>query len=525
MNGRVARLSGLAAVVCLVAALICAPWLAPSRACCGWLGIAGALMLVTRLPWRAGLVCTTAIFVLAISAAFHWAPHALAQSMQSGDGLGLAVFVPLLLWEAARASLPFWLAARLGLQAAAAWLPAALIAVAFESLLPTVFPWRFGYAQIAWPVTIQSVDLFGSEGSTIIEFAHAGTIVCLGTAIVEIARHRKLQPLVALGRSAAVWVAGANLIYGLAAMHYWREQLRLAPLLTVALVQVDSTYVGSADKLRELTRSVAGNVDLVCWPEASGGTYHLDLDRLSDPDLVFRLSREPLRGMRPWPQPSCPLLFGSCTFNSDEFEPSEVYQSAVLLDSHERVIGRYHKQILMPFGEYVPGKGWLPGIERLFPLPHTVLRGEEAAVLRAGDRLRIGPMICYEDMQPQLARSLARKSANLLCALINAASFENDLTLRQHRLLAQLRAVECRRYFLRTAATGETCVISPLGEIEASLPLRTPAVLTANVALLDTITWASRWGSVVPWLCGAAVAAYGMARRRSWRPSPQSSAV
>ncbi|HEX7380395.1 MAG TPA: apolipoprotein N-acyltransferase [Pirellulales bacterium] len=519
--GRFATHIGRLAAACLVAALCCAPWLAPSLVWCGWLGVAGALALAVSLPPRAGMAWMLALYGMAVTAAFHWAPSVLAQTMRAGYGWGAAVFVPLVLWEAARAALPFWLAARIvlgqplfngltrsqlrpdaQLPLTAAWWPAALAAVVLESVTPSVFPWRFGQMQIAWPLTIQAVDLFGAQWSTVMEFAHAGAVLCVATAFVDAVRSRRLAaPLRRLSRSGPVWLCAVNLLYGAAAMSYWSRQARLAPSRRVALVQVDPTYQSSAETMLRLTQSVAGKVDLVCWPESSGGNYRADLDRLSDSRRVFELSRNPQRGLRPWPRPTCPLLLGGQTFRGDNRHPSELYQSAILLDRQERIVGRYHKRLLMPFGEYVPGKGWIPGIGRLFPLREVIVRGREATVLTADGNARLGVMICYEDMHPEIARSLVANSANLLCSLINGASFGNPLTLRQHRLLAQLRAVEFRRYHLRASSTGETCVISPVGRVAARLPLQTAGILTAKVALLDARTLACWTGGVFPWVC------------------------
>ena len=84
----------------------------------------------------------------------------------------------------------------------------------------------------------------------------------------------------------------------------------------------------------------------------------------------------------------------------------------------------------------------------------------------------------------------------MLISMINGSAFESPYTLRQHRLLSQLRSIECRKYFLRCAATGETCVISPTGEIVDRLPLHCNGSLLASVALLEGETLFTR----LPWL-------------------------
>jgi apolipoprotein N-acyltransferase len=162
----------------------------------------------------------------------------------------------------------------------------------------------------------------------------------------------------------------------------------------------------------------------------------------------------------------------------------------------------------MPFGEFVPGEDWVPGMNYLFSMQDVVSSGGQATVLQTATGAKLGVMLCYEDMMPEAARSLAGRSANVLVSLINASAFTHPLTLAQHRMVAQLRAVECRRYFLRCSATGETCVISPLGTIEAALPVQTQGVLTARVALVDTPSGYCRLGDAFPIVCLVALAGY-----------------
>jgi apolipoprotein N-acyltransferase len=116
-------------------------------------------------------------------------------------------------------------------------------------------------------------------------------------------------------------------------------------------------------------------------------------------------------------------------------------------------------------------------------------------------------MMCYEDMIPDVAQTLVRDGAEVLVVLINGTAFENPIALRQHRQLACFRALENRRFFLRTASTGSTCVIDPLGRCVAELPVQTEAVLQADVAMLHGRTLFSRTGNLLGW---ASVAVGGL---------------
>jgi apolipoprotein N-acyltransferase len=80
--------------------------------------------------------------------------------------------------------------------------------------------------------------------------------------------------------------------------------------------------------------------------------------------------------------------------------------------------------------------------------------------------------------------------------------------------------VESRRCLLRCAATGETCVISPVGTILARLPLHTKEVLTADVPLLEGHTLYRMVGPAFPIACGLALALIMFQqKRRGPRPS------
>jgi apolipoprotein N-acyltransferase len=218
--------------------------------------------------------------------------------------------------------------------------------------------------------------------------------------------------------------------------------------------------------------------------------------------------------MRPIESPVCPLLFGGKIYSGHPDKPRELYQSAILIDSSHAILGCYHKRHLMPFGEYVPGEDWFPDVKRYFPMQDDLTEGRDPVVLPCGDGARLGVMLCYEDMIPKAARTLVAADANVLVSLINGAAFTEPLTLAQHRLLAQLRAVETRRSLLRCAATGQTCVVSPLGVVTAALPLQTRGVLEASVPLLEGHTLASRIGPAFPLACWLAVAALVFRSRR-----------
>jgi apolipoprotein N-acyltransferase len=501
-----------------IASLVAAPWLWQGLFACEWLGVALALACIPRLRGWAGEMMSLAAATAAIATAFHWSPKVLAYAMNTSDGIGYLIAAPIMLWDGIRLALPFWCAARLTRDPLAAWLPAGLVAVVAEWLLPSVFPWKLGYSQIAWTPFVQAADLFGPEVTTFTLFALSGVLVWyLHVArSVFVAGSLAVPVRLAAAPALALAVTGANALYGWASITAWERAAAVAPQVRLALVQANPEDAGGLDGLRALTLrtwSTSGHgLDLVCWPECSAGSYEDSLDSLTDPAEVLKRSREPQRGMRPLERYDCPLLCGGKVFSGYPERPTALHQSALLIDADQAIVGRYHKRHLMPFGEYVPGEDWFPDVKRYFPMQDDLTAGSEATVLDTASGARLGVMLCYEDMIPEAARSLVAKSATVLVSLINGAAFTEPLTLAQHRLLAQLRAVENRRAFVRCAATGETCVISPTGRLIARLPVHVQESLVASVPILESRTLYSRTGNVFPVAC--AVGLVVLVRRR-----------
>lgn len=521
------RASGLTAVaivsaIAVVSALNALPWVYDGFPMAQVLGMAAPLAVIHRLRGWRGEIVVMGSAVTSLAIAFHWAPSTIAAVLDGSEAVGLLFAIPILLWDAARVSLPFWVVARAGWQPRSSWLPVGLVMVASEGFFPAVFPWRLGYSQVDWPLMIQSADLLGSAALTLAVLAMAGLVVEMACLTRDVIRSR-FDPSTARpvrpspGGIAACVVVLLNLAYGAWALERYR--VVDGPTVRVVAVQVDPDDSDGLEALRKFSESETA--DLVIWPECSGGCYEASLDSLADAAEVHRLSRGERRGWRPAADehglPPCPLLFGAEVFEGRAERPTRVYRSSILLDPSGHVIGEYRKRWLMPFGEYVPAARALPVLVSLFQSDQPLATGNEPTVLDAGPDARIGTLMCYEDMLPEAAASLARSGATLLVSLVNASSFPNPTALSQHRRLAQMRAVENRRALVRCGATGETCVIDPRGIIGSRLPLRARGGLVADAPLRSGVTLATRtgeWIAIVSAFAAAAILSASGDRRK-----------
>lgn len=145
--------------------------------------------------------------------------------------------------------------------------------------------------------------------------------------------------------------------------------------------------------------------------------------------------------------------------------------------------GLYHKQKLVPFGEYIPLEHIIRGLLPFFDLPMSSFKkGDEHQPLLKAEKDKqlflIAPFICYEIVYPEFVASMAKES-DMLITISNDAWFGDSLGPKQHMAIAQMRALETQRYLLRSTNTGITALVNHKGKIVKQLPTKQRATLTA----------------------------------------------
>jgi len=141
---------------------------------------------------------------------------------------------------------------------------------------------------------------------------------------------------------------------------------------------------------------------------------------------------------------------------------------------------RYDKIHLVPFGEYVPLKKLLFFVNKLVEAAGDFLKGKDTNLL-SYNGIKIGVLICYEAIFPEISKNYKEKGANILVNITNDAWFGNTPAPHQHLAMARFRAVENGVYLIRIANTGISCVITPWGEILSKTHLFKDAVINEVV--------------------------------------------
>jgi apolipoprotein N-acyltransferase len=174
--------------------------------------------------------------------------------------------------------------------------------------------------------------------------------------------------------------------------------------------------------------------------------------------------------------------------------------TAVLLDPTGRRIYSYDKIHLLPFGEYVPLRGWLTFAKRLTADISDFTPGSAYSIAQMPQG-KFGAFICYEAIFPSEVRQFTANGAELLVTISNDGWFGRSSAPEQHMFMARVRAVENRRWLLRDTNNGYTESIDPYGRTAAQLPTDIRGQLTASYDFRSDLTLYARFGDWFCWLC------------------------
>ncbi|MFW5735523.1 MAG: apolipoprotein N-acyltransferase [Oceanidesulfovibrio sp.] len=383
-----------------------------------------------------------------------------------------------------------------------------------RGVLFTGFTWLcLPSAFVPWPAMLQTASIIGAQGLA----AVLAGLACLpAAALLQTAWKRGARIamcVAAAGGLLLLWLIGAN-----------GPLAPLEPLGTVraALVQgnIDQSrkwdptyqretvdrYLGA---LGRLAAKAEEPLDIVVWPETSMPFYFQEDSILS---LRVRQMADDL---------DVALLLGSPGYERDD-GVLYYYNRAFLLDADGETAGVYDKEHLVPFGEYIPFGQYLP-LDKLVHGVGDFVSGTDAGPLTLPadglrERLRLGLLICYETIFPELARARVAKGSTILVNISNDAWFGNTSAPMQHLHLSALRAVEQGRTLLRATNTGISAIVDPAGRIRAATPLFEEAAIVSEVALHDGQTPYGRYGGIVlPVLAGMGIVLMFYAVRRKPR--------
>ncbi|NYZ61919.1 apolipoprotein N-acyltransferase [Luteimonas sp. SJ-16] len=471
----------------------------------------GAFVLV---PWclalddgrglRGAVVSGAAMALAFVAVVFGWFGAAIAGYVGLGTASATAVLLvlapllqpQLLAYAAVRhiAGLRYGAGMR-ALAAAAAW-------VACEALWPKLFGDTLGHGLHGARTLRQAADLGGAAGLTVLLLLVNEAIAC------ALARRRGGSRAWATPLLAGVLLVAGTAAYGavrLASLQA-RPAAEAAPL-RVAMVQasitdyerlrremgayavvrhvLDTHYALSWSALRD------HDADVLLWSETvyptTFGTPRSEDGALLDAEIRAFVETA-----------GVPLVFGSYDRDADG-----EYNAAMFVEPGRGLIGAYRKTHPFPLTEHVPR--WLDGprLRAWLPWAGSWQPGNGARVMplrsRDGRELNVVPLICLDDVHPQLAIDGARLGAEAILGMSNDSWFTgHPQGARLHLAVAGFRSIETRLPQVRVTTNGLSAVIDETGEVQVRTAMGDEAVLTATVHPQAPVTTLMvRWGDWV----------------------------
>jgi apolipoprotein N-acyltransferase len=319
----------------------------------------------------------------------------------------------------------------------------------------TGFPWcLLGYSQYKHLGLIQIADLVGVYGLSFL-------ILLSNALIYVILIDRHYIKKMFFKRDIPIMVVMACFVVAYGQYRLTSIKPGERPPLKVAIIQgnIDQSLkwnpayqiktINIYERLTRTTRPFKPN--LVVWPETALPFFFQDHRALSPRVAEITMSL------------GTNLIFGSPAYKQEK-GAYNYYNRAYSLTSDGRVPGFYDKVHLVPFGEYVPLKKFLPFVHRLVPAAGDMAPGKKITPLKLPD-ISAGILICFEAIFPELSRKQTKEGAEILVNLTNDAWFGMTSAPHQHLSMAILRSVENRRPMIRAANTGVSAFIGPQGKI------------------------------------------------------------
>jgi apolipoprotein N-acyltransferase len=406
-------------------------------------------------------------------------------------------------YQGGRIGLFGWLSGRARMRGWPAWTTFFLAFAVSELLYPLLFPWYFATSVHQVPALTQTAEL---GGPYLVGLVLAAPSLALAEIVLARRARRPVRwRLVAAGLATPIMAS----LFGYVRIRQVDAAALASPPVHVGLVQGDMPLVQSrgdhAESLRRHLRMTAElrqkGADFVVWSEAAvmWSIPADDYDR-----FVQKLFTRSL---------GVPTLFGAVLVGGGQ-GPFRAYNVALSTDIGGHVIGRYDKHYLLAFGEYLPLGETFPVLYEWSPNSGHLTPGTTVDPVPIDGHL-VTTLVCYEDILPAFVNDAVNHGdPEMLVNITNDAWFGDTTEPWIHLALAQMRAVEHRRYLLRSTNSGVSAVVDPVGRVIAhSGTFRQETVDTIAHWMKGSRTGYEIWGNFPWWVATVLIVAMSFVGR------------
>jgi apolipoprotein N-acyltransferase len=192
------------------------------------------------------------------------------------------------------------------------------------------------------------------------------------------------------------------------------------------------------------------------------------------------------------------------TLSAIKHEPSgkyyDHYNSALQIENSAH-LEIYHKSKLVPGVEKMPFPKVFSFLAPVFKHLGGSTSGygwqEKPSVFYAYSGIGVAPVICYESIWGNWVAESVKNGAQFIAIITNDGWWGNTSGKDQHLMYAKLRALETRRWVVRSANTGISGFINQKGDVVKQTKWWTKTAIKADINLNDEITFYVKNGDLL----------------------------
>ncbi|MEI7639956.1 MAG: apolipoprotein N-acyltransferase [bacterium] len=356
--------------------------------------------------------------------------------------------------------------------------------------------WLFSGCSFLTPAQSQFQNIFLIQTASVTGLYGIVFLIVVVNAFLALLWMKKTEEIKSPQGALVFAIAAVILVFS--AMGYMAPEKQGRIKIKTAILQPDinqdvewnSAYKKKVlEVFKELSDKIKNEkIDLVVWPESGFPGF-------------LQHEKSDTKAIAAWTGNRAYTLVGGDYYERASDKNYLYYNSVFVVDPKGKLINRYDKRHLVPFGEYVP-------FEHVFTFIRKVVRrygfngfefGKKVEPLNLG-QYKAGALICYDSLFPEISRETVKKGAGILAHLSYETWYGKGPASAQVFTNTILRAVENHVYIVRSVASGISGIVTDRGKIVGTTGLFKRETLVAEVYINDTKTFYTKYGDVFVYL-------------------------
>ncbi len=315
-------------------------------------------------------------------------------------------------------------------------------------------------------------------------------------------------------RLTAIWIAFITIPAGYSVYRYLKYEEKKEPVNVVVVQPNINPYekynsTSAIEQLHILTKlsdsAAQINTEYFVWPETAMPIY-ADEDKIRNNSeflYVQKFLSKYKNGAVITGIESLKWYDNKKTLSAQKMQEDQWvdrFNAAIQVENSSEV-QFYHKSKLVPGVEKMP----FPKVFSFLAPVFVHFNGsaesygwqDKPGVFYAYSGIGVVPIICYESIWGNWVGKAVKDGGQLIAVITNDGWWGNTSGKDQHMLYAKLRALENRRYVVRSANTGISAVINQRGDVVKSTKWWSRTAFKQDVNLNDELTFYSRYGDLI----------------------------